>query len=303
MKTENERRKTEDGKSGSEIFRLPFSITLSLCALILVFSAIVPAQKIAVLAPEKNSASTHFIEKLETSLSEKAKILDDDLSDAAYRAHAFDQPFNLTLGQAKTVGASVGCEFFLLVKAENLKRSSAPDGNFFQSAVVVFAASARTGRLVFFRAESRDAKTEIEAREKLFAATDSLAAEIAERLKIVAVQEANEKPPRDFQSPPEDDLPDAKNFRPPLPYKRMSPIYTRLANLFGVEATVDAEIYVDESGKIAAVEIARWAGFGLDESVAENVRRMTWRAASKNGKAVSTKVLLRYNFKKIEAAK
>ncbi len=59
----------------------------------------------------------------------------------------------------------------------------------------------------------------------------------------------------------------------------------------------------DENGKILKVETARWAGFGLDEAVAENVRQMNWRPATRNGKALPIRVLLRYNFKKIEIDK
>jgi TonB family protein len=99
---------------------------------------------------------------------------------------------------------------------------------------------------------------------------------------------------------PAENSPEARNFRPPLPYKRIRPDYTKIANLYGVEATVDAEIDVDENGKILNIEIVRWAGFGLDESVAETIRKMQWRAASRDGKTLPVRVLLRYNFKKIE---
>ena len=99
---------------------------------------------------------------------------------------------------------------------------------------------------------------------------------------------------------PTENSPEAKNFRPPLPYKRIKPPYTRTAYLYSVEATVDVEIDVDETGKISRAEIVRWAGFGLDESVRETIRRMNWKAADRNGKSLPMRVLLRYNFKKIE---
>ena len=79
-----------------------------------------------------------------------------------------------------------------------------------------------------------------------------------------------------------------------------SPPYTALANLYRVTATVDIEVDFDESGVVSHTEIVRWAGFGLDEAVAETVRKMNWRPALKNGKAIPIRVLLRYNFKKIE---
>ncbi len=277
--------------------------SLRFCGSILLLTAVVAAQKIAVIAPEKNSAAQNFIETLEANFPTDVKILDDDLSDAAYRAQSFDAPFNLTLTQAKLVGAAVGCDFFLLVKSENLRRASLSGDDYYESYAAIFAASARTGRLVFFKLESREAKTEKKALSLLLDASKSPAAEIFERLKIVRLAERDEKPLPALESLPEENSPQANNFRPPLPYKRTSPIYTRLANLYRVEATVDAEIDVDEAGKITNIEIARWAGFGLDESVAENIRRMNWRAAARDGKPVSTRVLLRYNFRSIETEK
>ncbi len=102
---------------------------------------------------------------------------------------------------------------------------------------------------------------------------------------------------------PAENSPEAKSFRPPLPYKRIKPEYTQVANLYSVEATVNIEVEVSENGKILKTEIVRWAGFGLDESVTETIHKMQWRAASRNGKTLPLRVLLRYNFKKIEEDK
>jgi hypothetical protein len=47
-------------------------------------------------------------------------------------------------------------------------------------------------------------------------------------------------------------------------------------------------------------KIVRWAGFGLEEAVERAVRSMNWRPAMRNGKALPMRVLLRYNFRKVE---
>jgi hypothetical protein len=57
---------------------------------------------------------------------------------------------------------------------------------------------------------------------------------------------------------------------------------------------------IDAEGRIAASRIVRWAGFGLDESVEKAVRSMNWRPAMRNGKSLPMRVLLRYNFRKVE---
>ncbi len=259
------------------------------------------AQKIAVLAPDKNDASRIFAEKLEDAFSKNVKILDVSLSDAAFRAQTFEKPFNLTLTEAKNIGAAIGADFFLLVKAENLRRASLAKGDFYESYAAVFTVSARTGRLVLWKLNSFEAEKKELAEGKLFDSVGALATEISDKIKIVNKEEFGEKSTLNFERLPEVNSPEAKNFRPPLPYKRLRPVYTMLANLYSIEATVDVEIDVDETGKILKIETVRWAGFGLDESVAENIKKMNWRPAERSGKTLPIRVLLRYNFKKREA--
>ncbi|HEY0430029.1 MAG TPA: TonB family protein [Pyrinomonadaceae bacterium] len=258
------------------------------------------AQKLALLVPEKTEQSVNYAGKLETSLSAKLKILDASLSETAFRAENYENPFNLTTGESKIIGARVGCDYFLLVKAINQRRSTFAKAEFYESYAVVYVASARTGRLVFWKLKSFEAKTPAAADKELFASVDNLSTEIYEKLKAVGAEELNEKRAQNIEELPAEDSAEAKNFRPPLPYQRIKPEYTPLASLYFVEATVDIEIEVDASGKLLKTEIVRWAGFGLDESVTETIRRMQWRPASRNGKSLPMRVLLRYNFKKIE---
>jgi len=73
-----------------------------------------------------------------------------------------------------------------------------------------------------------------------------------------------------------------------------------MAFLYDVKGTVEVMVDLDDKGNIIKTEIARWAGFGLDESVIDAVRKMNWRPAERNGKPLPTHFLLRYNFKKSE---
>jgi len=279
-----------------------FYFRLSFFLLIIHFSLVVVyGQKIAVLTPEKNNTSKNFSEKLEDSLSKKVKILDASLSEAAFRAQTFEKPFNLSLIESKSIGAAIGTEFFLLVKAENLRRSSLTREEFYESYAIIFTVSARTGRLVLWKLNSFEADKKEAAERKLFDSTNALAMEISEKIKSTNNEELNEKPAPNFEKLPEENSIAAKFFRPPLPYKRMRPAYTPLANLYSIEATVDIEIDVGETGEILRTETVRWAGFGLDESAIKNIRQMTWRPAEYKGKTIPVRVLLRYNFKKKEA--
>jgi len=287
------------------VFHFPLFVknSASVCVnlwLILSFASFSFAQKVAVLTPEKKSQSQTFAEKLEVSLSKKFKILDDSLSDAAYRARNYEKPFNLSLDEAKDIGAAVGCDYFLLLRAETLPRYSFENKEFYESYAAIFAVSSRTGRLVFWRLVNGESKAAKDSESKLLDSVNALSNEIFDKLKIVAREELNEKSAAKLEDLPAENSPEAKNFRPPLPYRRIRPEYTRFANLYSVEATVDALIEIDENGRILKTEIARWAGFGLDESVVQTVNKMQWRAATRDGKTLPLRVLLRYNFKKIE---
>jgi hypothetical protein len=256
--------------------------------------------KIAVLVPEKTALSQAFAEKLETSLAKSFKVLDASLSETAYRSANYEKPFNLSLAEAKNIGAAVGCDYFLLVKADTLRRYSFEKKEFHESYAAIYAVSSRTGRLVFWKLANSETETAEKSEGKLSNSVNALSAEISDKLKLAAREDPNEKPIAKLEELPAEDSPEAKNFRPPLPYKRIKPEYTKIANLHSVEATVDAEIDVDANGKILKTEIVRWAGFGLDESVMETIYKMQWRAASRGGKNLPIRVLLRYNFKKIE---
>lgn len=301
-----ETRKRREGKDHKRKFFVLFfsskiSVFLCIYGLIFLFANSAPAQKIAVIAPEKFGHSSKFAAKMHESLRAKFNVLDESLSETAFRAAASaENPFNLSTDMAKTIGAAIGCEYFALVKSKNQRRSTFEKKDFYESFAVVYAISARTGQLVFWKLQSFEAENETDAEKLLFASTDKLASEISEKLKAARTKEISEHPPRKIEEVPAENSPAEKNFRPPMPFKRIKPEYTRLAYVYDVTATIDVSVDVGADGAITNVEIARWAGFGLDESVAEIVRKMNWRPAERNGKALPMRVLLRYNFKRIE---
>lgn len=221
------------------------------------------------------------------------------MSETAFLSAGAEKPFNLTNEEAKTIGAAIGCEFFLLVRAENLRRYSFEKKEYFESFAAVYAVSARSGRLVHWKLQTFSGYDPQNADKLLFESTDELAKEFFVKLAAVAKEELTEKRVKLEEIPDEKSLA-AQNFRTPLPYRRISPKYTAQANLYSIAATVDVDVDFDETGKITRTEIVRWAGFGLDESVTETVRQMNWRPATRDGKPLPVRVLLRYNFKKIE---
>lgn len=278
-----------------------------ICGVILLFFCTCSAaQKIAVLAPEKTEEaqkierSQKLIEKLESSLSERFKVLDRSLSETAFHSRSFENPFNLSLDEAKATGAAIGCDFFLLIKLDVLRRTSFERPEYYEAFAAVYAVSSRTGRLVFWKLQTFAGDKPREAEKALFDSIEDLAAEIAPRLKLKIKEELSEERAQPIEEVPAENSPAAKNFRPPLPFKRIKPEYTSAAYLYGVEATIDIAVDVSETGAIRRVEIVRWAGFGLDEAVTGAIRQMNWRPAERLGKTLPMRVLLRYNFKKLE---
>ena len=84
--------------------------------------------------------------------------------------------------------------------------------------------------------------------------------------------------------------------RAPRPYRRIKPPYPESAAQAEVEATVDVLVDVDARGEISHLEIARWAGYGLDQSVLDTLKQMHFFPAKRDEVAIPMRVLLRYNF-------
>jgi len=255
------------------------------------------------LTPDKAESSRQFAERLENVLSQKLNILDDSLSETAYLSVSPATPFNLTIDESKRVGSAIGCDSFILIRSATQRRSSSAKDEYYDAFAVIYVVSARTGRLVFWKLASFESPKPDKAAKLLVDAVPSLASEIADSLHAAIKSELTEPAPVAMEEVPDADSPAAKNFRAPIPYRRVKPEYTAQAGLYDVTATVDLVVDTDEKGTILRTEIVRWAGYGLDESVDKTVRSMNWRPAERNGKSLPMRFLLRYNFRKIEKEK
>lgn len=275
------------------------------CGFIFLFFAVfsplaVSAQKIAFLYSDKSSDNPAITEKLESGLSANFIVLDDSLAETAARSFPDLNLFNLSTDEAKNLGKAIGCNFFIAAKSKTQRRESLTKSAYYESYTAVYLVSSKTGRLVFWRLLSLQDKTAVEAEAQLLASIENLTVEISAGIRAAREKELNEVSLPEFASLPDENSPEAKNFRPPLPFRRFKPDYTETADLYGVAATVDATLDLDEKGNVLRVEITRWAGYGLDESVEKTIRQMQWRAAERDGKTLPIRVLLRYNFKKPE---
>jgi len=241
----------------------------------------------------------------------KIALLDRGLGRAAARGTGYAGSLNMTLAEARSLGASIGCDFYLTGDAQTVRRSSSTRPVYFESYASVFVVSTRTGRLVFWDRPSAEADNAEQAEVALAAEMDARVARYASDILAAAAREDRERfdaAAFDESSAVIDLSSDEgagahKDLREPAPYSRLRPAYPDAASRAEAEATVDAAVEIGADGEVGRIEIVRWAGFGLDDEVVSLIRRMHFRPAMRDGEPVAVRVLLRYNFRRPAQAK
>ncbi|MEZ5346864.1 MAG: energy transducer TonB [Pyrinomonadaceae bacterium] len=221
------------------------------------------------------------------------------MSKMIFMEKRFERPFNLSIEDSKNYGSGVGCNYFLLVKTDTLRRTSFEREKYFESYAAYFLVSSRTGKLILWTLSKFEEDSPGRSQQKLTASIENSVHELSEKIRssekenIIYGRESD-----DFKL--ENNFTGSEDFRPPMPYRRVKPQYTRTASLYDILATVDAAVDIDDAGNVKNIEILRWAGFGLDESVVKTILGLKWRPADLKGKPLAMRILLRYNFKNIE---
>lgn len=239
------------------------------------------------------------------------QLVNRDLTIAAARGAGYAGSLNLTRAEARDLGSSIGCDFFLAGRAELLRRSLSTNASYYEAYAAVFLVSTRTGRLVLFNSTKAEATDAATASSQLrHALTESVA-----RLRIAALRAHEDETiaaarvaagaGMDDATVVIEDAPENTDeraeqaLRLPQPYRRIRPVYTEQAMRASVEATVDVAVEINADGVSGKIEVERWAGFGLDETVVAAIRAAHFRPAMRRatGEAVPMRVLLRYNFR------
>ena len=231
-------------------------------------------------------------------------VIDSDQTRAAADGVGYRGSLNMTLEEARNLASAIGCDFFFTGVAETLRRSPSNSPVNFESYASLFLVSARTGKLVFWERQEFRRPTAIEAEQALL--NSFSAATTKERYQKTILRIAEEERNLraiaiDRSAPVIDLMPDVEannGVRAPRPFRRPKPAYPEAAAHDQVEATVDVLVDIDAKGKVGQIEIARWAGYGLDESVMNTVKQMDFFPAMRDGVAIPMRVLLRYNFRK-----
>ena len=242
-----------------------------------------------------------------TNRDDALQVIDRDWTRAAAVGTGYRGSLNLTLPEARDLGSAIGCDFFFTGKAGTERRSPADGPPYFESYAAIYLVSARTGKLTLWEWRSAKGFTPEEAEKILLYELVAEDATLRYRRQIQRAREdeqaervsaiGNNVPVIEVLS---DDQSNAGNgVQAPRPYRRLKPPYPDSAAHAEIEATIDVLVDIDAGGEVGRVEVARWAGYGLDQSVIDTVRQMHFFPAQRDGAAIPIRVLLRYNFRKL----
>lgn len=264
--------------------------------------------RLAVLDFGSSAFGRQAADDLQAALASKKELslLDREQSRAAARGAGYAGSLNMTLTEARDLGAAIGCDFYITGNAETLRRSASDRPVYYEAYAAIFLVSARSGKLLGWERPTVEASTPEAAEKPLRASLSELTARewVIERV-LQAIQterieraRALEDSVPVIEEAPDEDSPAARGLQTPRPYRRLRPAYPASAARAEAEATVDALADIDEKGEVGQVLIVRWGGFGLDEATKETVRHLHFYPAMRNGQPVPLRVLLRYNFRK-----
>ena len=239
--------------------------------------------------------------------SASLNVLDSDLVKTAAQGSGYAPSTNMAVSEARTFGSVIGSDFYVLIDAQTLRRSPSSGQIYFDSLAALFLVSSRTGRLWRFQWLKLNAPTPEQA-EKLLLNTVADSKMLNPLLEDVRRAGKEERTARELAvggdtpvletAPDSDEVAAAEGMQLPRPFRRLQPRYPETAADGEVEAVVDVLVDIDKEGEVSHAEIARWAGFGLDEATLDTVRKLHFFPALRNGNPIPLRVLLRYNFRK-----
>jgi TonB family protein len=265
--------------------------------------------KVGVLDFGSSTQGKLAAEKIRSALRSTVgfQVIDTDLSSTAARGAGYSGSLNMSVSEARDLGSAIDSEFFIIGDSQTLRRSSSKIPVYFESYSSLLLISSRTGRLILWDRLTFESATSKDAEEKLNKTiSDSLTTErYLEAIRKAQVEESNERTTAvDQNAPLVEDAPDdeksaaAQGLRLPRPYRRFRPSYPESAAKAEAEGTVDVLVDVGADGEVGQIQIARWAGFGLDDIAVATVRQLHFFPATRSGTPIPMRVLLRYNFRK-----
>jgi TonB family protein len=232
---------------------------------------------------------------------ERAVLIDPSQMQPALKGIGYRGSINLSLEEAQGIGAAIGCDFFIIGKAESSRRSESADEAHEESFIAVMIVDSRSGQLAVFDFILEKAATTEAAQSR---AAQTLASRLPGYLEKLYEFRAARESIIPLSNEVVEDLPDEKSaraagFKAPEFINRVKPDYSEEAARADITATVEANVVFRANGETGAVEIVRWAGFGLDEAAIRAVRQLKFKPASRDNQALHVRALIRYNFRRV----
>jgi TonB family protein len=230
------------------------------------------------------------------------ELLDENLTRLASRGAGYAGSVNFSRAEARALGQSLGCDFYILGKVLITRRAGAGDQFYFEALAGLFLVETRTGaltRFIFDRAqgrEEREATTKLDEMLRRGWPRCMSAIVSAQKRQESEIENVGGDSTRLIEMVTDD--PDDPGTERPVFYQRLKPAYTEQADLAGITATVELEAVFNADGKVGDITVSRWAGFGLDESAIATVRQLGFKPARRDGKVVTIRALVRYNFRR-----
>ena len=232
----------------------------------------------------------------------RVALIDRAMFGPALAGLGYNGSLNMTRVEARALGAAIGCDFFITGKAEALTRSERENESHEEATIGVIIVDGRSGALAAFDFINEKARTTEEAISKALNALSGRATGFIDRM--IEFRSARNAQAAGSSGPAIEDIPDegspaAYGFTPPEFLNRVKPEYTEEAARADVSATVEARAVFHADGQVGDIEIIRWAGFGLDEAAARAIRSLKFKPATRDGRPVSVRALVRYNFRRL----
>ncbi len=218
---------------------------------------------------------------------------------------AADVNLNPTVEEAATLGAKLGCDFYITARVVRTEESGPDRQPRFVARIFFFVVDCRSGDLLAslltrLNTPSPDRLREVEIDG--VGGGSAMMYEICERRRESDIRDAaREQPDRfagivDLRSgdvPPDVTL--------PMIFQRPKPEVTELARDAHIEATVTADVVFLPDGTIGAISFVRWSGYNLETAVRKAFERYRFKPAQRNGKPVGVRLLAEFKFRTVRA--
>lgn len=267
------------------------------------------SMRVAFVGFTRSTASIDTV-RLESGLVEalsrdpRVALIDPSIVRPALVGIGYDGSINMSRDEARKLGAAIGCDFFVVGKAEALTRSERENESHEEAYAGVMIVNGRTGALTVFDFISNKASTREAAQQTVLKTLDVRASSYVDRMIQIREQTLKPRSSASTAADPIEDLPGegsarAAGFKPPEFLNRVKPEYTPEAEKADLTAIVEAMVVFRSSGEVGGIEITRWAGFGLDESSERAIRQLNFKPATRDGNPINVRALIRYNFRRL----